>query len=292
MNITGLYTALITPFNKDGSIDKKALEDLINFQIDNGVTGLVPMGTTGESPTMNHDEHLEVIDITVKTSAGRVPVIAGTGSNCTDEAIEYTQIAKDLGVDASLQVAPYYNKPSQEGFYRHFSAIADAVELPSVLYNIQSRSGANIEASTVLKLASHQNICGIKEASGSFAQFLDIVAAKPDDFYVLSGDDNMAVPFILMGGSGLISVASNSIPAKMSQMIQTALKGDAEAARQMHISLMPLFKSLFIDTNPIPIKYVLKKQGLAEDIYRLPLCELTSEQKAAVDSVLSALKLF
>ena len=292
MIFKGLYTALVTPLNKNLTIDTDALEDLIEFQIQNGVTGLVPMGTTGESPTMNHDEHIRIIEITVNKSAGRVPVIAGTGSNCTDEAVEYTRIAREIGADASLQVAPYYNKPTQEGFYRHFSSIADAVDLPVMLYNIQGRSGANIESATVLKLASHKNICAIKEASGSFSQFMDIVCKKPDGFSVLSGDDNMAVPFILMGGSGLVSVASNSIPRKISDMVGYALSGDREKAVDMHYSLMPFFKSLFIETNPIPIKYVLKRQGMAEDVYRLPLCEMSGENKKKIDDLLDSLSLF
>ena len=288
MTFKGTYTALVTPFNKDLTIDEKALEALVEFQIEQGISGLVPMGTTGESPTLNHDEHLRIIEIVVKKSGGRVPVIAGTGSNCTDEAIEYTKIAREIGVDATLQVAPYYNKPTQEGFYRHFSSIADTVDIPMMVYNIPGRSGANIDTHTLLRLSKHPNIAAVKEASGSFAQIMDLIANKPDDFDILSGDDNIAVPMTLMGGSGLISVASNSIPKKMSNLVQLALNGKVAEANKMHYELLPFFKAMFIETNPIPIKYVLWKQGLIECTYRLPLCEMSGEHKASMESLLSS----
>ncbi|MBN2509936.1 MAG: 4-hydroxy-tetrahydrodipicolinate synthase, partial [Spirochaetales bacterium] len=226
----GVFTALVTPFNKNLTIDEKALEALVEFQIEQGINGLVPVGTTGESPTLNHEEHLRVIEIVVKKSAGRVPVIAGTGSNSTDEAIEYTKSALAIGADASLQVAPYYNKPTQEGLYRHFSAIADAVDMPLVVYNIPGRSSVNIEGDTLLRLAEHPNIQAVKEASGSFPQIMDVISRKKDDFAVLSGDDNFAVTMTLMGGSGLVSVASNAIPGKMKTLIDTALDGNAKKA--------------------------------------------------------------
>jgi 4-hydroxy-tetrahydrodipicolinate synthase len=282
----GTFTALVTPFADDQSIDEKALRKLVDFQIENGVTGLVPMGTTGESPTVSHEENVQVIKIVVDQARGRVPVIAGTGSNCTDEAIDLSKKARDLGVTACLQVAPYYNKPSQEGFYRHFMEIADKVDIPMIVYNIPSRTAKNVENSTMLRLAQHKNIIGVKEASGDMGQMMDLIAKKPADFTVLSGDDNLTFPLIALGGDGVISVASNIVPKKMSSFVATALAGDFAAARKLHYELLPLFKILFIDTNPIPIKAAMAIAGMMTEVYRLPMCPLSKENRDALASML------
>lgn len=288
---SGTFTALITPFKGDESIDEDALRKLVETQIGAGISGLVPVGTTGESPTVTHEENLKVIEIVVDQTNGRVPVIAGTGSNSTAEAIQMTRKAKEIGADASLQVAPYYNKPNQDGFYRHFTAIADAVDLPMVVYNIPGRTGKNIETDTIVRLAEHPNIVAVKEASGSIPQMMEIAARKPDDFALLSGDDNLAFSLIALGGSGLVSVASNAAPGEVSKMIKLAVDGKFEKARTEHYTLLPLFKMVFFDTNPIPIKYAMSLLGQCEEIYRLPLCELSEENKDKVEAVLTNLGL-
>ena len=282
----GVYTAIITPFNEDGSVDEKSLKNLVEFQIENGISGLVPCGTTGESPTLSHEEHNHVVDLVVKFAAGRVPVIAGTGSNSTKEAIAMTRHAKESGADASLQVAPYYNKPTQEGFYRHFTAIADAVDIPLIIYNIPGRTGSNIETSTMIRLSAHKNIVAVKEASGSLPQMMDVISQKPEGFDVLSGDDNLTLPLISAGGVGVISVASNIIPKEMSEFVALANEGNFEEARKLHYKLLPLFKAIFIETNPIPIKSALSMKGLCKEIYRLPLCEMKPENKEKLRKVL------
>ncbi len=286
MKLEGVYTALVTPFNKDGSVDTGALKDLVEAQIQGGVAGLVPMGTTGESATLNHTEHVDVIGIVVETANGRVPVIAGTGSNSTQEAIEMTRQAEELGADASLQVAPYYNKPGQEGFYSHFSAIADAVDIPHILYNIPGRCAMNVEADTILKLAKHPNIAGVKEASGSIAQVMEIINNCPDDFAVLSGDDAWAFPMVALGGKGIVSVASNIIPGKMSAMIDDALKGNMDAARKAHYGLLSFFGALFVETNPVPVKYALSVQKKMEEVYRLPMVPLADSSKITLQKAM------
>ncbi len=282
----GVYTAIITPFNEDGSVDEESLKNLVEFQIENGISGLVPCGTTGESPTLSHEEHNHVVDLVVKFAAGRVPVIAGTGSNSTKEAIAMTRHAKESGADASLQVAPYYNKPTQEGFYRHFTAIADAVDIPLIIYNIPGRTGSNIETSTMIRLSAHKNIVAVKEASGSLPQMMDVISQKPEGFDVLSGDDNLTLPLISAGGVGVISVASNIIPKEMSEFVALANEGNFEEARKLHYKLLPLFKAIFIETNPIPIKSALSMKGLCKEIYRLPLCEMKPENKEKLRKVL------
>ncbi len=286
MKLKGVFTALVTPFNEDGSYDDGAMKDLVDFQINEGISGLAPMGTTGESPTLNHDDHIMVIEKVVKQVNGKVPVIAGTGSNCTEEAIRLTKLAKDAGADVTLQVAPYYNKPSQEGFYRHFMTIADSVEMPVLVYNIPGRSGKNIENSTMLRLAQHDNIVAVKEASGDLNQMMDLIAAKPDSFEVLSGDDNLGTALIAMGGSGIVSVASNLIPGKMEEMCQAALAGEMEKARKLHYSLLPFFRAEFCDTNPVPIKYMMALKGMIKETYRLPLCEMSDDLKAVCKKVM------
>ncbi len=287
----GVYTALVTPFGKDGSVDERALRALVDMQVQAGVDGIVPMGTTGESPTVSHEENIEIIRIVLDQAAGKVPIIAGTGSNSTWEAVEMTAKAKKLGAAASLQVAPYYNKPSQEGFYRHFTTIADEVDLPMVVYNIPGRTGKNIENETMLRLAEHRNISAVKEASGDLAQVMDLIARKPGDFTVLSGDDNLFFPILALGGRGVISVASNLIPGEMAAFTKAGLAGDFPKARQIHYRLLPLFKTLFIDTNPIPVKYAMAMKGWLEEIYRLPLCPMNDAAKEKMQQVMRSLEL-
>lgn len=287
----GVFTALITPFEEDGSIDESALGRLVEFQIKNKIDGLVPCGTTGESPTLSHEEHKKVIELVIEFANGRVPVIAGTGSNSTDEALSLTMHAKESGADASLQVAPYYNKPTQEGFYRHFKKIADEIDLPMIIYNIPGRTSANIETATLMRLANHKNIIGVKEASGSLPQMMDVLAQKPENFCVLSGDDNLTLPLISVGGVGVISVVGNLIPKEMSEFVHYSLDGDLEKARNLHYKLLPLFKAIFIETNPIPIKSAMAMRGLCKEVYRLPLCEMQTQNKEKLRMVLGELEI-
>lgn len=286
MRLKGIYTAIVTPFNSDGSVDWEALKNLVEFQIGSNVSGIAPMGTTGESPTFSHEEHIKVIETVVKQVAGRATVIAGSGSNSTEEALKMTKLAKECGADVSLQVAPYYNKPSQEGFYRHFMAIADSVDIPLMIYNIPGRCGKNIENSTMLKLAKHPNVCAVKEASGNIAQVMELAAEKPENFDILSGDDNLGLPVIALGGTGIVSVASNIIPAEMVELAKAALADDLKKARELHYKLLPLFRAEFIDTNPIPIKYMMALKGLIKETYRLPMCEMSEKDKKEVKAVL------
>jgi len=282
----GVMTALVTPFKENGALDMEALDRLVDFQIENGIEALVPMGTTGESPTVSHEENMEVVERVIRRSEGKVPVIAGTGSNSTDEAIRMTRIAKSLGAFASLQVAPYYNKPTQEGLYRHYISIADTIDIPIVVYNIRGRTGVNIETPTLMRMAAHPNIIAVKEASGDLGQMMDVIGSKPKDFVVLSGDDNMAVPLTLMGGAGVISVASNIIPKHMSEMIAAARTGQVEKARTMHFELLPLFKSLFLETNPIPVKFCMAELGMIKMAWRLPLCSPSAKTADALKAIL------
>jgi 4-hydroxy-tetrahydrodipicolinate synthase len=287
----GVYTALITPFNKDGSLDAEALKDLVEFQIAEGISGLVPVGTTGESPTVSHEENVKVVQIVVEQAKKRVPVIAGTGSNSTAEAIAMTERAKQIGADATLQVTPYYNKPSQEGIYRHFTTIADAAGLPMIIYNIAGRTAKNIDNDTMLRLAAHPKIIAVKEASGDLAQVMDLYRRKPADFDILSGDDNLGLPIIALGGTGIISVASNIIPGKMEKLVKLCLEGNLRLARELHYELLPFFKTLFIETNPIPVKYAASLLGKCKEVYRLPMCEMDGAKKAAMQKALRDLGL-
>ena len=288
MKLEGVFTALVTPFNEDGTVDEKSLRELVDFQIARGISGLVPVGTTGESPTLDHKEHGKVIETVIDQAKKRVPVIAGTGSNSTQEAIRLTKHAKEAGADYSLQVAPYYNKPSQEGFYRHFMAVADAVDMPIVVYNIPGRSGKNIENSTMLRLAEHPNIVAVKEASGDLGQVMDLCLNKPDDFTILSGDDNLGLPIIACGGRGIVSVASNIIPEEMEELVRTANAGNFERAREIHYSYLPFFKAMFMDTNPIPVKYGCVLKGMMKEVYRLPLCELSEDNKKKLEDIMKS----
>jgi len=287
----GAFTALVTPFKEDGSLDEASLRKLVDFQIEHGIDGLVPVGTTGESPTLDAPETQAVIRIVVEQAKGRVPVIAGTGSNCTDKAIHLTEKAKQIGATASLQVAPYYNKPTGEGFYRHFTAIADAVDLPMIVYNIPGRTGKNIENPVMLRLAQHRNIVGVKEASGSISQMMELIAEKPQDFDVLSGDDNLTFPLMALGGRGVISVASNIVPDRMRDLTHAALEGDWDRARALHYELLPLFKAIFVETNPIPIKAAMAMKGMLKESYRLPMCAPAEDSRKKVRSVLETLKI-
>ena len=288
MQLQGTFTALVTPFNEDGRVDYGALRELVERQIAGGVCGLVPVGTTGECPTLGVVEHKRVIETVIAASAGRGLVIAGTGANATAEALELTRHAIDAGADATLQVTPYYNKPSQEGLYRHFSAVAD-LGLPVVLYNVPGRTGREIAVETVARLAKHPNVTALKEAGGSVERVSAVLDAC--DITVLSGDDSLAFPMMCAGGSGVISVASNVTPEPVSEMTRLALAGNMEEARALHLEYYPLFRDLFIDTNPIPVKAAMAMMGLVREVYRLPLCEMAEDLKGQLRGTLVSLGL-
>jgi 4-hydroxy-tetrahydrodipicolinate synthase len=273
---SGAFTALVTPF-RNGKIDVEALEGMVEFQIQQGIDGLVPCGTTGETPAMSEEEDRLVIGTVVRVANGRVPVIAGTGSNATGMAIKYTKMAEAAGADGSLQVVPYYNKPTQEGLYRHFMAIAEATNLPLVLYNIPGRTGLTMTPETTARLAEHPRIVGTKEATLSMNLAMDVLSLCGEDFDVLSGDDPVTLPLISLGGRGVISVASNVAPAAVSDMVRAALDGDWERARELHYGLLPLFRALFVETNPIPVKTAASLLGLCSDEMRLPMVPLAGE---------------
>jgi len=284
--LQGTITAIVTPFDTNGEIDETALKELVSFQIDNGITGIVPCGTTGESPTLSHKEHSRVIETVIQEANGRVPIIAGTGSNSTEEAISLTRHAREAGADYSLQVAPYYNKPTQRGFYEHFMAIADSVDIPLIIYNIPGRTGKNIETDTLLRLTEHKNIVGVKESSGSIPQVMDIITQRPEGFAVLSGDDNLTLPIIALGGNGVVSVASNIVPKRVIELVNFALKGNWGEARKCHYRLLPLFKALFLETNPIPIKTALAMKNIIKEVFRSPLGTMESENREKLREVL------
>ncbi|HED24640.1 MAG TPA: 4-hydroxy-tetrahydrodipicolinate synthase [Firmicutes bacterium] len=275
----GVFTALVTPFTSTGAVDIGAFKRLVEYQIAAGIDGLVPCGTTGESSTLSHDEHDRVIALTVEYAAGRVPVIAGTGSNATSEAIQLSQHAEQSGVDAVLLVNPYYVKPTQKGLYLHFKAIAESVSIPCILYNIKSRTGVNLENKTLHHLMSeHDNIVGVKEASGSLTQMKNLIGLRHDEFTVLCGDDNMTVDLIEAGGNGVVSVAANLIPRQMKEMVHSALNGDFVKARALEKQLMPFFQACFAETNPIPIKTAMAMKGWCQEQFRLPICPLEKEE--------------
>ena len=274
----GVYTAIITPFTQAGNVDEENLQRIIEDQISNGIDGLVPCGTTGESPTLSHEEHDRVIELTVEYTKGRVPVIAGTGSNSTREAIRLSQHAQEAGVDALLQVNPYYNKPTQKGLYLHFKAVADAVNIPVLVYNIKGRTGINVETPTLVRLMNDcENIKGVKEASGNLDQMKEVIQNRSDGFSVLSGDDNMTLSLLRAGGDGVVSVASNLIPRQMVDFVHAALDGNLEQAQQDEDRLMEFFKSLFLETNPIPIKTAMAMRGWCEETFRLPMCTFSDQ---------------
>ncbi len=273
---SGAFTALVTPF-RNGEVDVEALENLVEFQIGQGIHGLVPCGTTGETPSMSEAEDRLVIGTVVRVANGRVPIIAGTGSNSTDMAIKYTKMAEEEGADGSLQVSPYYNKPTQEGLYRHFVAIAESTSLPIVLYNIPGRTSINISAETTARLAEIPNIVGTKEATHSMDMASDIRRLCGEDFDILSGDDSLTLPLMSLGGRGVISVAANVAPAVVSDMVNALLIGDFERGRELHYDLLPLCRALFIETNPIPVKTAASILGLCSDEMRLPMIPLAGE---------------
>lgn len=282
---SGAFTAIVTPF-KDGRVDENGLKRLIRFGIDGGVSGFVPCGTTGESPTLSHEEHNRVVELTVKEVAGQVKVIAGTGSNSTEEAIGLTKHAKSVGADACLMVSPYYNKPTQEGLYRHFKTVAETVDIPIVLYNIQGRTAVNIENQTVERLSHVPNIVGVKEASGNILQMSEVIRLCGPDFDVLSGDDQMTFPLMALGGKGVISVVTNIVPQKMSAMAKSMLEGDIDAGRAVHFEIFELCQAMFIETNPIPVKAALALMGKIEPEFRLPLCPPSEANLAKLRGVL------
>lgn len=272
----GAYTAIITPFNKDGSVDFGNLHDLIEMQADAGIDGIVPVGTTGESPTLDYDEHSRVIEFTIDSCRGRMKVIAGTGANSTSEAIELTRRAMDAGADGTLQVTPYYNKPNQEGLVRHFSAIAD-LGLPVILYNVPSRTSRDISVETIMRLSLHPKIVAVKEAGGSVDRVSDVLSRC--NITVLAGDDLLTLPMMAVGAKGVISVASNVIPVPIAKLAHLAMKGKWDEARKIHLKYYKLFCDLFIDTNPIPVKAAMAMLGITREIYRLPLCPMNNALK-------------
>ncbi|PKO45823.1 MAG: 4-hydroxy-tetrahydrodipicolinate synthase [Betaproteobacteria bacterium HGW-Betaproteobacteria-22] len=273
----GSLVAIVTPMFGDGSLDISSLNALIEFHIDQGSDGIVIVGTTGESPTVNFEEHCLLIETAVKQVNGRVPVIAGTGANSTEEAIVLTQKAKSLGSDACLLVTPYYNKPTQEGLYQHFKAVADAVDIPQILYNVPGRTGCDLTNDTVLRLAAHKNIVGIKDATGGIERGTDLLLRVPQDFSVYSGDDASALALMLLGGRGVISVTANVTPKLMHEMCVSAIGGDVSTARSINAKLFALHQKLFIEANPIPVKWVLAEMGLIETGIRLPMVNLSVE---------------
>lgn len=285
---TGTYTALVTPF-KGGKLDEPALERLIKAQIKGGVDGIVPVGTTGESPTLNVEEHVRVIELSVKFAARKIKVVAGTGANATEEAIFLTQAAERAGADGSLQVAPYYNKPSQEGLFQHFRAIARATKLPLVLYSIPGRCGIEIGVDTVSRLAREcRNVVGIKEAGGSADRVSQLRAALPPQFSILSGDDSLTLPFMAVGAQGVISVATNLIPREVANMIQAFNMGKPALALKLHTKYYPLFKDLFVETNPVPVKAALAMLNQIDEEYRLPLVPLGLKNRETLKATLKA----
>jgi len=289
--LRGVGTALVTPFASDGKIDEDALRRLVNFQIDGGVSFLVPCGTTGESATMNIDERDHVIRVVVDQTQKRVPVIAGTGTNDTAQSVDYSKRAKDIGVDGLLLVGPYYNKPTPAGYIRHFTTIADAVQLPCVVYNVPGRTASNMDAKTTLQLADHPHIVAVKEASANFGQFMDILQSRPAGFLVLSGDDAFTLPMIALGADGVISVVSNQIPAPMSELARAALNGDFQKAREIHYRYLRLMNMNFIESNPIPVKAALAMMGKIEEHYRLPLVPMQPDNREKMLTLLKTLSL-
>lgn len=288
----GVFTAIITPFKKNGQIDERAYKKLLDEQVRAGVAGIVPCGTTGESPTTSHEEDGHLMDITIKHVKGKALVIPGTGSNSTSEAISLTKYAEKAGADAVLLVNPYYNKPTQKGLYLHFKAIADSVKIPCIVYNIKGRTAVNVETPTLVKLMKDcPNIIGVKEASGDLKQMKDVLNSRKKGFSVLSGDDNMTLDLIDAGGDGVISVASNIIPKQIVEMVDLALQGKMERARAIEEKYAQLVSTLFIETNPIPIKTALAMQGKCEEVFRLPLCEMDAKNRQKLKSVMQDLKI-
>jgi len=287
----GCGTALVTPFQTDGAVDEKTLLSLVNWQIEEGVNFLVPCGTTGESPTLGHDEYLRVAETVTRTANGRVPILAGAGGNDTAKVIALAAELKSLGVDGILSVSPYYNKPSQEGIYRHYRAIAESIDLPIIIYNVPGRTGSNVTPDTLMRLSEIANIAGVKEASGDISQIGEICTRASEDFTVLSGDDALTLPTIALGGRGVISVAANEIPGMMAKFTAACLENRWEEAREWNRKLYPLMKVNFVEANPIPVKAALAMMGKINEVYRLPLSPLSESSKSKVAETLGALGL-
>ena len=284
----GSFVAMVTPF-RDGKVDEVKLRELVEFHVTHGTDGLIPCGTTGESPTLSHDEHKRVVETVIEAARGRIKVVAGTGSNSTSEAIDLTKHAERAGANGALVVNPYYNKPTQEGLYRHYRAVAESVTIPIVAYNIQSRTAVNVEPDTLARLARDvRNIVGVKEASGSLDQMSQVILACGPDFSVLSGDDNITLPLLAIGGSGVISVIANILPRETSDMVHAALDGDWKRARDLHYRLFPLARAAFLETNPIPIKEAMAMAGMIEPEFRLPMCRMSDANRAQLRAILKA----
>ena len=291
MEFRGLFTALVTPFREDGELDEEGFRKNIDFQISEGIDGIVPVGTTGESATLSSDEHKKVVEIAIDQAKGKVPVIAGTGSNSTSESIDYTQHAKDAGADAALMISPYYNKPTQEGVYQHFKKVAETVDIPIILYTVPSRTMVNIEPETTKRLAEIPNIIGIKDATGNLNQVSQEILDCGEKFAVISGDDSMNLPIIALGGKGAISVVSNVAPKLMSEMVHAALDGNMQRAREVHYQIYSLSKILFIETNPSPAKAAMNLMGLAAGNPRLPLVPVSEDSRERISKVLQDMEL-
>lgn len=287
----GCGTAMVTPFRKDSSLDEATLRVLVRRQVTAGINFLVPCGTTGESPTLTHEEHLRVVAITIEEAKGKVPVLAGAGGYNTHHVIETARAAEKLGAQGILSVTPYYNKPTQEGLYQHFKAIASAVPLPIVLYNVPPRTNVNIDPGTLRRLSEIENIIGVKEASGNISQITQVIQQVPEEFLVLSGDDALTLPIAAMGGKGIISVASNEIPAEMTRLAKVCLEGNFAEARAMQRKWLPLLEVNFIETNPVPVKAAMAEMGLLEPVFRLPLVPPRPENLAKIRTVLESLAL-
>jgi len=282
----GSFVAMVTPF-RNGNVDEAKLRELVELHVTHGTDGLIPCGTTGESPTLSHDEHRRVVEVVIEAARGRIRVIAGTGSNSTAEAIEMTKHAERAGASGVLVVNPYYNKPTQEGLYRHFRAVAESVAIPVVLYNIQSRTAINVETDTMARLARDvKNIVGVKEASGSLDQMSQVIAACGPDFSVLSGDDNITLPLLAIGGSGVVSVIANIVPRETADLVHAALEGDWKRARDLHYRLFPLARAAFLETNPIPIKEAMAMAGMIEPEFRLPMCRMSDANRERLRAIL------
>jgi len=289
--LTGSMVALITPMYENGDVDFDALEKLVNFHIESGTKALVSVGTTGESATLNHDEHIEVMKKTIEYSKGRIPVVAGTGANSTSEAIELTQAAKDINADACLLVTPYYNKPTQEGLYQHYKKIAESVEIDQILYNVPGRTGVDMSVDTVVRLAEISNIIGVKDATGNLNVANSLIQKCPDGFILLSGDDGTAIDFILMGGHGGISVTANIVPKSLSNAYDYAIRGNSKKAKEIDLEISNLHSHLFIESNPIPVKWAIHRMGFCETGIRLPLTLLSDDSKKIIDNDLNKLGL-
>jgi 4-hydroxy-tetrahydrodipicolinate synthase len=282
----GSFVALVTPFSH-GRVDEAKLRELVEFHVTHGTDGLVPCGTTGESPTLNHDEHKHVVEVVIDAARKRLPVVAGTGSNSTAEAIDLTKHAERAGASGALVVNPYYNKPTQEGLYRHFRGVADAVSIPIITYNIQGRTAVNVETATMARLARDcKNIAGVKEASGSLDQMSQVIAACGPNFAVLSGDDNITLPLMAIGGHGVISVIANIVPRETAELVHAALEGDFKRARDLHYRLFPLARAAFLETNPIPIKEAMAMAGMLEPEFRLPMCRMSDANRETLRGIL------